>query len=117
MRMRLESKDKLLRKFVKKYPSFSVSSNHIKGQVEVKSVRFYGKAGDIVNVDIIFNGEIYVHYNNEPQQWIKKDIYKNFIKKRLNRFIRHAVYYRLKTYLYYFNIKINSRSDIKKIIL
>lgn len=118
MKMRLEDKDKLLRKIVKKYPTFTIDNKWIKGEIIVKSVRFYGNDREIVNTDIVFNGEIYAKYNdNEVAKWVSKNTYKNFSKKSLNRFIRLAIYSRLKTYLYYFNIKLNNRRDIKKIIL
>lgn len=116
--MRLENKEKLLRKVVKKYPTLSIDNKWIKGEIIVKSVRFYGDQGDIVNVDIVFNGEIYAKYNdNTEARWFSKKTYKSFTKKSLNRYIRMAIYSRLKTYLYYFSIKLNNRRDIKKIIL
>lgn len=111
---------KATNKVVKKFGNkISISNSYLKGTFSIKNYRKYSH---LEEVDVIFEGKIFVHYNR------KKDWYPSSVmitpppnagrvsKIKVNRFIRRNIFFDVKTYLKYFDIELSYYDLIKKII-
>jgi len=111
---------KSITKVVKKFGNkISISNNHLRGTFTIKNYRKYSHWEE---VDIIFEGEIYVNYHRK-KDWYNSSIMTNAIpnagrvsKIKVYRFIRKNMFFDVKTYLKYFDIELPYYDLIKKII-
>lgn len=114
----LETKATLraLKKFGNK---ISISNNSLRGTLTIKNYRKYKFLHE---VDIIFEGEIYVNLNRK-RDWYDSSIMNKPLplgarisKVKVNRFIRKNMLFEVKTYCKYFDVDLSSYDLIKKII-
>jgi len=107
---------KVVKKFGNKIP---ISNSQLKGTFTIKNYRSYSH---LEEVDIIFEGQIFVHYNRKKDWYsssVMTDVFPNggrVSKIKVNRFIRRNIFFDVKTYLKYFDIEIPYYDLIKKII-
>ena len=99
----------VLTKFAKSVP---VSNNNIKGTFTITNYRRYNYYEEI---DVNFQGSIFVYHNGKKTWFTPKELGKNVSKIKLNRFLRKSLYKELETYLRYFSVKIKYYNWIKKI--
>lgn len=120
MHMLRTTQAKSITKVVKKFGNkISISNNYLRGTFTIKNYRKYSH---LEEVDIIFEGEIYVSYSRK-KDWYNSSIMTNAIpnagrvsKIKVNRFIRRNMFFDVKTYLKYFDIELPYYDLIKKII-
>lgn len=120
MHMLRTPQSKALTQVVKKFGNqIPVSNNHLKGTFTIKNYRKYSH---LEEVDVIFEGEIYVNYNRKKDWYDSSVMTHNFpnggrvSKIKVNRFIRRNIFFDIKTYLKYFDIELPYYDLIKKII-
>lgn len=107
---------KILRKYGNK---ISINNSNIKGTFTVKNYRKYNFHSE---VDIVFEGEIFVNYLGK-KTWYPSSIMddrkfnggRRVSKIKVNRFIRKNMFFDVKTYLKYFDVDISYYDLIKKI--
>lgn len=113
-----ETKDtsKALKKFGNK---ISVSNDSLRGTFTIKNYRKYKYHPE---VDLIFEGEIYVTLNRK-RDWYDSSVLNKVLsngarisKVKLNRFMRKKIMFEVKTYCNYFDVDLTSYDLIKKII-
>lgn len=120
MHMLRTTQAKATTKVVKKFGNkISVSNSYLKGTFSIKNYRQYTHLDE---VDIIFEGFIYVNYNRKKEWYsssVMTDVFPNggkVSKIKVNRFIRRNIFFDVKTYLKYFDIELPYYDLIKKII-
>jgi hypothetical protein len=113
MKMILTQKEITQRKVVKKYSEINVDLSDIRGKIKIRSVRRYSWNYE---VDIDFSGDIYCRVDRNPADWISSNIFKKYPKKQVNRIIRKKLFFKLRNYLYHFNVDISNVEGIKKIV-
>lgn len=119
MHMLRTPSSKATTKVLKKYgQKISISNHYLRGTFTIKNFRDYDH---IVEVDVEFDGDIFVHYNR------KKDWYDSSVmtvtnsgsrvsKIKVNRFIKRNMFAEVKSYLMYFGVNLGYYDCIKKII-
>jgi hypothetical protein len=99
---------------IKKWGEIPVRSEHIDGVLTIKNYRKY-KFNEEIDVD--FEGKIFVRIGYEKRKWQTNSILQkhNISKVKLNRFLRKSALFELQIRMKYFGVSIREYYDIKKI--
>lgn len=102
-----------LKKAILKWGEIPVQNNYLDGVIKINSYRKYSFSSE---VDVVFEGKIFVRVNR-TSEWFDTSIYnKHKISKiKLNRFLRKNCLLEIKHRLNYFDICLRDYSNIKKI--
>ena len=111
---------KSVKKILKKHSKKQVSVNNecMKGTFTIKTYRKYEFREE---VDILFEGEIYVKYKRPLQpltrEWFQSDILQDrgVSKIKVNKLLRRFLFDDVQTYLAYFGIRLRFVEEIKKV--
>jgi hypothetical protein len=99
----------------KKFGSFKIETDRIKGEIEIVNYRLYTVHQE---VDVIFKGKIFAKANNN-REWLDseqiKRLGKRISKVKLNRFIRKSCIVEVQHRMNYFGADIRYYNDIKKL--
>jgi hypothetical protein len=99
---------------LKKWGEIPICTEHLEGIIKIKNYRKYTWNEE---VDVTFEGKIFVRVLNEKKTWHTVSILKkyNISKVKLNRFLRKSTLFEVKTRMNYFGVNINEYFNIKKI--
>jgi hypothetical protein len=103
-----------IKKSLKKWCELPICTEHLEGVIKIKNYRRYRWAEE---VDVAFEGKIFVRIGYEKRDWHTASILKshNISKVKLNRFLRRNCLFDVKTRMKYFGVEIGSYHNIKKI--
>lgn len=103
-----------IKKSLKKWGEIPINTEYLDGVIKVTNYRKYTWAEE---VDIIFEGKIFVRVSNENRKWHQSSILKthSISKVKLNRFIRKSSLSNVKTRMNYFGVNLKDYYNITKI--
>lgn len=103
-----------IKKSLKKWGELPISTEHLDGVIKIKNYRKYLWNEE---VDIVFEGKIFVRIGYEKKTWHTTSIFErhSVSKVKLNRFLRKACLFDVKTRMKYFGVEIDEYYHIKKI--
>jgi len=106
---------KASKRVLKKYGSVHIQNDKMDGVIHIVGYRKYDFREE---VDITFTGKMNVSIGF-GQEWVpfekNADIVHRISHVRLNRIVRHTLYWEVKSFLLIFDIRLKSVSEIKKI--
>jgi hypothetical protein len=106
---------KALRRVVKKYGTLNIKDDNIEGAIQITHYRQYDFQEE---VDVTFTGKMNVSIG-WGKEWVAFEKYSEIAHRishvRLNRIVRHTLYWEVKSFLLIFDIRLKSVSEIKKI--
>jgi hypothetical protein len=105
---------KAIKKSLKKWGEIPISNEQVEGIVKIKNYRKYSFSEE---VDVVFEGNIFVRMGREKRAWHTNTILKthNISKIKLNRFLRKSSLFDVKTRMKYFGVEIGDYYNIGKI--
>jgi uncharacterized protein YehS (DUF1456 family) len=105
---------KAIKKSLKKWGEIRVSNEQLNGIVKIKNYRKYNGCEE---VDVVFEGIIFVRMGREKRAWHTNKILTthNISKIKLNRFLRKSSLFEIKTMMKYFGVEIDYYYNIGKI--
>lgn len=108
------NESKGIKKSLKKWGEMPICTEHLRGVIKIKNYRKYTWNEE---VDVVFEGEIFVRVHCEKRTWYTTSIFKthNISKVKLNRFLRRNCLFDVKTRMKYFGVEIGDYYNIKKI--
>lgn len=103
----------VIKKSLKKWGEFSVSTKNLNGVISIKNFRKYPYRNE---VDVFFTGKIFARAGQE-NEWLGADILttKSISKIKLNRHLRKSCLAEVRIRMNYFGIEIKHYTDITKI--
>jgi len=102
------------RKAVKKWSEIPVNNEYLRGTVKITNYRKYSLHSE---VDVTYEGEIFVSIVSGYSSWFDKSILTKYLisKIKLNRFLRKKLLNDVKNRLNYFDVDLRTYHDIRKI--
>jgi len=99
---------------VKKWSEIPVNNEYLKGTIRIVNYRKYNYHSE---VEVTFEGQIYVSISGRKRDWQDTSILTNYniSKIKLNRFLRKQSFTDVKNRLNYFDITLRTYDEIKKI--
>ena len=109
-----DNDSKSIKKSLKKWGTIPISTEYLDGVIKIENYRKYIRSEEI---DVFFEGKIFVKISYEKRMWHSSDILKthNISKVKLNRFLRRNLLFDVKTRMKYFGVKIDDYMNVKKI--
>ena len=103
-----------IKKSLKKWGEIPINTEYLDGVIKINNYRKYTWAEE---VDIIFEGKIFVRVGVENRTWYNNSILKKYSisKVKLNRFLRKNSLFEVKTRMKYFGVEIKDYYNITKI--
>jgi hypothetical protein len=103
-----------IKKSLPKWGEIPISTDYLNGVIKIKNYRKYNFSEE---VDVVFEGKIFVRINNENRKWYGSSILKTHRISivKLNRFLRKSCLFDVKTRMNYFGINIKFYDNIKKV--
>jgi hypothetical protein len=103
-----------IKKSLKKWGEIPISNEHVEGTIKIFNYRKYGYCEE---VDVVFQGNIFVRMGHLKRAWYGSTIQKthNISKIKLNRFLRKSSLFDIKTRMKYFGVEIGDYYNIRKI--
>ncbi len=103
-----------IKKSVKKWGELPIKTDYMDGIIKIENYRRYKLEQE---VDVTFEGKIYVKVYREPRNWYSSSILEthNISKVKLNRFLRKNVLFEVQLRMNYFGADIRDYYNIKKI--
>ena len=103
-----------IKKSLPKWGEMPISTEYLDGFIKIKNYRKYRFHEE---VDVVFEGKVFVRINNENRKWYSSSILKTHRISivKLNRFLRKSCLFDVKTRMNYFGINIKLYENIKKI--
>ena len=103
-----------VKKSLPKWGEIPISTEHLNGVIKIKNYRKYTWNEE---VDVVFEGKIFVRIGNENRKWHRASILKtqHISMVKLNRFLRKSCLFDVKTRMNYFGIDIKLYENIKKV--
>ena len=118
LRKDIETKNlrKTIIKFSKDIPTVG---EHHRGVFSITGYRVYDYYSNYVEVDVVFNGEIFVQIEvGKSRQWYDSSVLKNDKHNlsiiRINKFLKRRVYADINNRLRYFSAGMKGTSELKK---
>jgi hypothetical protein len=103
------------KRVLKKYGSVHIQNDKMDGVIQIVGYRKYVHHEE---VDITFTGKMNVSIGF-GKEWVPfkkyEDIAHRISHVRLNRLVRHTLYWEVKNFLLIFDVRLKSVSEIKKI--
>jgi hypothetical protein len=105
---------KAIKKSLKKWGEIPIRGEHIDGTIKIQNYRKYTWCEE---VDVVFEGNIFVRIGREKRAWHTTSILKthNISKIKLNRFLRKNVLFETQVRMKYFGVEIRDYYNIGKI--
>lgn len=103
-----------IKKSLKKWGEIPINTEYLDGVIKINNYRKYTWAEE---VDIAFEGKIFVKMGVENRKWYKASILKTHSISiiKLNRFLRKSCLFDIKTRMNYFGVNLKEYDNIKKI--
>ena len=103
-----------IKKSLKKWGEIPISTDLIDGVLRIKNYRRYRWDEE---VDVVFQGKIFVRVGYENRTWYDSSILKThrISMIKLNRFLRKASLFEIKTRMKYFGVEVGEYYNIKTI--
>jgi hypothetical protein len=103
-----------IKKSLKKWGEVSISTDQIEGVIKIKNYRKYTWNDE---VDVIFEGKLFVRMGIEKRQWRDSSILKThrISMVKLNRLLRKCCLFEVQTRMKYFGVPIGEYYNIKSI--
>ena len=106
---------KNMKRIVKKYGSVRIQNDKMDGVIQIVGYRKYNFHEE---VDVTFTGKMNVSIG-WGKEWVAFEKYSEIAHRishvRLNRLVRHTLYWEIKEFLLIFDIRLLTASEIKKI--
>jgi hypothetical protein len=106
---------KNMKRIVKKYGSVRIQNDKMDGVIQIVGYRKYNFHEE---VDVTFTGKMNVSIG-WGKEWVPFEKYAEIIERishrRLNRLVRHILYWEAKEFLLIFGVRLTTASEIKKI--
>ncbi len=106
---------KASKRVLKKYGSVRIQNNKMDGVIHFVGYRKYTNHEE---VDVTFTGKMNVSIGF-GKEWVPFEKYAEIIERishrRLNRLVRHILYWEAKEFLLIFGVRLTTASEIKKI--
>ena len=103
-----------IKKLLKKWGELPISTDQIEGVIKIKNYRKYTWNEE---VDVIFEGKLFVRMGVEKRQWRPSSIQKThrISKVKLNRCLRKCCLCEVQTRMKYFGVQVGEYYNIKSI--
>jgi hypothetical protein len=103
-----------IKESLKKWGEIPIRTEYLDGVVKIKNYRKYTWAEE---VDVVFQGKIFVRIMRESKRWHTSSILKthNISKVKLNRFLRKCSLNDIQTRMNYFGVDLKQYYNISKI--
>jgi len=103
-----------IKKSLEKWGEVPIRNEYLDGVIKIKNYRKYTWAEE---VDVIFEGKIFVRIMRESKRWHSSSILKthNISTVKLNRFLRKCSLVDIQRRMNYFGVNIGQYYNIKKI--
>lgn len=105
---------KAIKKSLKKWGEVPIHNEYMDGVLKIKNYRKYQSYEE---VDVVFEGKIYVKIFREARSWRDPSILKThrISMVKLNRFLRRSSLFEIQTRMKYFGVNIRDYYNIQKI--
>lgn len=103
-----------IKKCIKKWGEIPINTQYLDGVVKINNYRKYTWGEE---VDIVFEGKIFVKMGVENWKWHKSSLFKTHSISivKLYKFLRKSCLFEIKTRMNLFGVNLKNYHDIKKI--